>query len=71
MKERKFLAFFLVQIFLVSLFLLSQEKPVRTSLLDNLASRKDYQSKRVSSYDQSGKNEDRLVVEPGEMRRRK
>ncbi len=67
MKKRKLAAFFLVQIFLTSLFLLSQEKPVRTSLLDNLASRKDYQSKRVSSYDQSGKNKDHLVVEPGEI----
>jgi hypothetical protein len=38
----------------------------RKSSIDDMASLKSYQSKRVSSYDRAGKNADRLVIKPGE-----
>jgi len=34
--------------------------------MDNIATLKNYQSKRISSFDRSGKNADRLVIKPGE-----
>jgi hypothetical protein len=44
----------------------SQDNPPSTSLMDNLAALKNYQSKRISSFDKSGKNADRLVINSGE-----
>lgn len=36
------------------------------SLLDSLTLKKDFQTKRYSSFDQTGKNADRITIEPGE-----
>ncbi len=44
----------------------SLDKPQSSSVLDNLATLKNYQSKRISSFDKSGKNADRLVIDAGE-----
>ena len=44
----------------------SQDKPPTSSAMDGLAALKNYQSKRISSYDRSGKNADRLVIQAGE-----
>lgn len=35
-------------------------------MLDNLAEKRDEKTKRVSSFDQTGKNADRIQIEPGE-----
>jgi len=60
--------FFLMCIisFLTMSFLFSKEKILSNSLMDNIATLKNYQSKRISSFDRSGKNADRLVIKPGE-----
>ena len=42
-----------------------QESRHATSVLDSAAALKNYRSKRISSYDQSGRNEDRLVIKSG------
>lgn len=52
--------------FLTMSFLFSKEKILSNSLMDNIATLKNYQSKRISSFDRSGKNADRLVIKPGE-----
>lgn len=52
--------------FLTMSFLFSKEKVLSNSLMDNIATLKNYQSKRISSFDRSGKNADRLVIKPGE-----
>ncbi len=54
----------IVFVFAAQCFSFSEEKS--SSLLDNLAQLKNYQSKRISSFDRSGKNADRLVIQPGE-----
>lgn len=53
-------------VFIGGLLLFSQEKYLSTSVLDSLACLRNYQSKRISSYDRSGKNADRLVINSGE-----
>jgi len=52
--------------FLTMSFLFSKEKILSNSLMDDIATLKNYQSKRISSFDRSGKNADRLVIKPGE-----
>ena len=46
----------------------AQPNLLPAGVLDNLSTLKDYQSKRISSYDKSGNNEDRLVIQAGETR---
>lgn len=64
MKFKKFALFSVLFTFAAQYFLASAEKP--SSLLDDLARLKNYQTKRISSFDRSGKNADRLVIKPGE-----
>ncbi|RJP20574.1 MAG: DUF2961 domain-containing protein [Candidatus Omnitrophota bacterium] len=39
----------------------------QSTMLDGLAERRDFQTKRVSSFDRTGGNADRLVIEPNEI----
>jgi hypothetical protein len=58
---------FIPFLFLGSFFLIGPEPGLsQSSLLDNLARLKNYESKRVSSFDRSGRNADRLIIKPGE-----
>lgn len=61
----KKIAFFLIVFVFFSSFILASGEQ-SSSLLDNLAALKTYQSKRISSFDRSGKNSDCLVIKPGE-----
>ena len=61
------------RIFIVLLSILSgtlfgfvQDSDQSVSILNNVAHFKQYRSKRISSYDRSGKNADRLVIKSGE-----
>jgi hypothetical protein len=64
MSFKKFFLFLIIFVFAAQYFLSSEQRS--SSLLDNLASLKNYQSKRISSFDRSGRNADRLVIKPGE-----
>jgi hypothetical protein len=55
-------------VFIPILLGFSFENQSNSSMLDNLAALKNYQSKRISSFDRSGKNADRLVIESGETK---
>jgi len=63
---KKVLLIMVLFVFVGVLLLFSQEKYPSTSVLDSLAYLRNYQSKRISSYDRSGKNADRLVINSGE-----
>lgn len=63
---KKLFLFMCIISFLTMAFLFSKEKILSNSLMDNIATLKNYQSKRISSFDRSGKNADRLVIKPGE-----
>ncbi|MBN2246139.1 MAG: DUF2961 domain-containing protein [Candidatus Aminicenantes bacterium] len=54
--------------FIPILFGFSLEDQSNGSVLDNLAVFKTYKSKRISSFDRSGRNADRLVIESGEVK---
>jgi hypothetical protein len=48
-------------------FSLAQDKFSGNSLLEDLARLKNYQRKRISSYDRTGKNADYIRIEPGQL----
>ncbi|HEK85358.1 MAG: glycoside hydrolase family 172 protein [Candidatus Saccharicenans sp.] len=67
MKKKKiFLAVIGAFLFLFNLGL-AQEKISGNSLLEDLARLKNYQRKRISSYDRTGKNADFIRIEPGQI----
>lgn len=66
MRFKKSFVFLTVLIFCGAASIFSQDQPQSYSVLDNLAALKNYQSKRISSFDRSGKNADRLVIDSGE-----
>ncbi|MGQ9802066.1 MAG: glycoside hydrolase family 172 protein [Candidatus Saccharicenans sp.] len=66
MKTKKILNFLALFFLIFSFSGLAQEKFSGSSLLDDLARLKNYQRKRISSYDRSGKNSDALKIQPGE-----
>jgi len=66
MNSKRIVFFIVIFTLAATAILFSKEKTHSTSLLDKIAALKDYQSKRISSYDRSGKNADRLVIKPGE-----
>ncbi|HAR36894.1 MAG TPA: hypothetical protein DCR87_08380, partial [Acidobacteria bacterium] len=66
MKIKKILNFLALFFLVFSFSGLAQEKFSGNSLLDDLARLKNYQRKRISSYDRSGKNSDALKIQPGE-----
>jgi len=49
-----------------TLFGFIQDSDQSVTILNNVAHLKQYRSKRISSYDRSGKNADRLVIKSGE-----
>jgi len=62
-----------IRIFIVLLSVLTgtlfgfiQDSDQSVTILNNVAHLKQYRSKRISSYDRSGKNADRLVIKSGE-----
>jgi len=66
---QKLKVLFLCGTFIFSLLipLYSQTNNSGTSVLDSAALFKSYRSKRISSFDKSGKNADRVVIESGDM----
>ncbi len=57
-----------ISLFILSVFLLSAASPIPSQvqdLLSQLGQHQNYTSKRISSYDRTGGNRDRLSIEPG------
>ncbi len=66
MRLRKWIFIMPVSILTGTLFGFIQDSDQSVTILNNLAHFKQYRSKRISSYDRSGKNADRLVIKSGE-----
>ncbi len=66
MRLRSRIFFVLLSILTGTLFGFIQDSDNSVTILNNLAHLKQYRSKRISSYDRSGKNADRLVIKSGE-----
>jgi hypothetical protein len=65
MKTKNGIILLFAAIFAFSVFPEAQEKPSQGSLLDGAAGLKSYQSRRISSWDRTGKNSDCLTIEAG------
>lgn len=66
MKIKIWILLLSLSVFAVTVLGFVQGKDHSVSILNNLAHFKHYRSKRISSYDRTGKNADRLVIKSGE-----
>lgn len=66
MRLRRWIFIVLFSILTGTLFGFIQDSDQAVTILNNVAHFKQYRSKRISSYDRSGKNADRLVIKSGE-----